>query len=221
MSCLESLVRAFFFSRKHAQRKKGDEIMESAGKLFEQTLSHYEKKEYVEAGQLVDTLLAGNPEFHRGWFLKGVIFEETGRPADAQRCYAKSGNLFTLLLRLGMQLEEIDSKRALVYYDRALQMDPANNVLLLRRGLLLEKNSSKEQAGACFRKLSLRRELFSRLVAPLGFMVFLSTGGVMMFARGERSLSLFAFASAVVCFFWLKRDSGAVITMMQKKNEYT
>ena len=194
--------------------------MESIGKLLEQTLTHYERKEYGEAERLVDILLAGNPQFHRGWFLKGVIFEETGRAGDAEQYYVKAGNLFNMWSRLAMQLDQTDPKRALVYYDRALQMDPANNALLLRKGLLLEKTGGKGQAEACFRKLSLRRELFSRLVAPLGFMVFLITGGVMMFARGERSLSFFAFASAVVCFFWLKRDAGAAITMLQKKNEY-
>ena len=61
--------------------------MQSIGQLLEEALLHFEKKEYVKAGKLVDELLASNPEFHRGWFLKGVILEETGRPAEAEKCY--------------------------------------------------------------------------------------------------------------------------------------
>lgn len=69
--------------------------MQSIGQLLEEALLHFEKKEYVKAGKLVDELLASNPEFHRGWFLKGVILEETGRPAEAEKCYRRRGTFLT------------------------------------------------------------------------------------------------------------------------------
>ncbi len=53
--------------------------MESIEKLLEKMLLHYEKKEYSSAEKLADELLASQPTFHKAWFLKGVILEETGR----------------------------------------------------------------------------------------------------------------------------------------------
>jgi hypothetical protein len=42
-----------------------------------------------------------------------------------------------------------------------------------------------------------------------------------MISRGEKILSLFAFASALICFFWLKRDAGTAITIFRKKRQYS
>ena len=195
--------------------------MESIGKLLEDALSSYEKKEYNRAEKLVDRLLDGNPQFHRGWFLKGVILEETGRDDDAKRCYAKAGSLFNMWFRLAMQLEGSDPSRALVYYGRVLEMDGTFSMALLNKGLLHEKLGDREKAKACFEKLSPKREIFSRLVSPAAFMLFLLIGGILMISRGEKILSLFAFASALICFFWLKRDAGTAITIFRKKRQYS
>ena len=195
--------------------------MESIGKLLEDALASYEKKEYNRAEKLVDTLLDGNPQFHRGWFLKGVILEETGRDDDAQRCYAKAGSLFNMWFRLALQLQESDPERALVYYDRVLEMDPNFSMVLLNKGLLHEKLGDQGKAKEYFEKLSPKRDIFSRLVSPAAFLLFLLIGGIMMFSRGERILSLFAFASALICLFWLKRDAGTAITMFRKKRQYS
>jgi tetratricopeptide (TPR) repeat protein len=166
-------------------------------------------------------LLSGNPQFHRGWFLKGVILEETGRNDDAQRCYAKAGSLFNMWFRLALQLQESDPQRALVYYDRVIEMDHTSGMALLNKGMLHEKLGDLEKAKECFKKLSPKREIFSRIVSPAGFLLFLLIGGIMMISRGERILSLFAFASAGICFFWLKRDAGTAITMFRKKKQYS
>jgi tetratricopeptide (TPR) repeat protein len=194
--------------------------LESVGKLLEDSLLSYEKKEYDRAEKLVDTLLAGNPQFHRGWFLKGVILEETGRNDDARRCYAKAGSLFNMWLRLAMQIQEADPKRALIYYGRALEMDRTFSVALLNKGMLHEKLGDYEAAKACFRALSPKREIVSRIVIPSGFLLFLLIGGILMLSRGEKMLSLFAFGSAVICLFWLKRDAGTAIDMLRKKKQY-
>jgi len=195
--------------------------VESTGQLLEDALASYEKREYAKAEKFVDALLEGNPQFHRGWFLKGVILEETGKEDVARKCYAKAGSLFNMWFRLALQLQESDPERALVYYARVLEMERNFSMALLNKGMLHEKLGEREKAKECFKSLSPKRELFSRLVSPAGFLLFLLVGGIMMFAKGERTFSLFAFASALICFFWLKRDAGTAIAIFRKKRQYS
>ncbi len=194
--------------------------MESIGKMLEATLTHYEKKEYKEAEKLVDELLAGNPNFHRGWFLKGIILEETGRPEEAVQYMQKAGNVFTLTFRLALQLQDVDPHRALKYYDKLSDMDPHNNMVWFNKGLIHEKLGNRTEAQASFRKLDLTREMISRMVVPLLFMIFLFGGGITMMARGDRALASLVLASAVFCIFWLKRDIGKALQMLSKKKKY-
>ena len=194
--------------------------MESAGKLLETLLTHYEQKDYVSAEKLVDDLLVSQPNFHRAWFLKAVILEETGRKDEAGKFYDKSGNCFTLWFRLAMQLQEVDPQRAMMYFDRVSEMDKNNNMIWFYKGMLSEKLGNIEEARRCFRNLSPLREFFSRIVIPSGFMVFLIVGAVMMIKRGETALSVIVIASAVFCMFWLKRDAGQAVQMLVKKKQY-
>ncbi len=194
--------------------------MESIGKLLESALEHYEKKEYVPAEKLVDELLAGNPNFHRGWFLKGIILEETGRAEEAVQYMQKAGNVFTLMLRLALQLQDVDPKRALLYYDKLSEMDPHNNIVWYNRGLIYEKMGSRNEAKESFRHLTPSKEIFSRIFVPLLFMLFLFGGGITMITKGDKSLALIVIASAVFCIFWLKRDAGRAFQMLSKKKQY-
>ncbi len=190
--------------------------MESIGKALEKTLSHYEKKEYGAAEKAVDELLASNPDFHRGQFLKAVILEETGRASEAEAHYEKAGNRFTLWYRLAAQLEDVDPERALVYYERVSTMDPQNNLIWFNLGNLYERMGRLDKARACFRNLSPAKEVVSRILIPLGFMIFLISGAVMMIQRGERGLTAVVVASAVFCLIWLKRDGGRALQMVMK-----
>lgn len=192
--------------------------MESISKLLNQILGHYEKKEYEAAERGVDLLLGSHPDFHRGQFMKAVILEETGRAVDAERHYEKAGNRYTLWSRLAMQLQDIDPDRAIMYYERATKMDPQNNLLWFNLGALYEKKGRTDDAKACYRNLSPLKEVLSKIFIPLGFMIFLISGGAMMIQRGERGLAAVVFASAVFCVFWLKRDAGKAIQMIVKKN---
>ena len=193
--------------------------MESAGKLLENILTHYEKKEYGPAEKLVDALLSANPDFHRGLFLKGVILEETGRSAEARKYYEKAGNLFTLFIRLAMQLQETDPQRAIGYYEKVAQMDPRNNMIWLKKGLLYEKMGKPGEAKTSYKNLSPAKEILSRIVIPAGFMIFLIAGAVAMIERGEKGLAAIVIASAVFCLFWLKRDAGTAVQMVLKKKK--
>jgi tetratricopeptide (TPR) repeat protein len=191
--------------------------MESISKLLNQILGHYEKKEYDAAEKAVDKLLVSHPDFHRGQFMKAVILEETGRVADAERHYEKAGNRYTLWGRLAMQLQEIDPDRAIMYYERVTKMDPQNSLLWFNLGELYEKKGKHDDARECFRNLLPVREVLSKIFIPLGFMIFLISGGAMMIQRGERGLAAVVIASAVFCVFWLKRDAGKAVNMIIRK----
>lgn len=194
--------------------------MEAIGKMLEATLTHYEKKEYPEAEKIVDELLAANPNFHRGWFLKGIILEETGREAEAAKFMEKAGNVFTLMFRLALQLQDIDPARALGYYEKLTQMDPHNNMVWFNKGLVHEKLGDRTQAGKCFKNLTPAREIMSRIAVPLLFMLFLLGGGITMMMKGDKTLAILVLVSAVFCIFWLKRDMGTAVQMFSKNSQY-
>ncbi len=193
--------------------------MESISKLLNQILGHYEKKEYDAAENAVNLLLVSHPDFHRGQFMKAVILEETGRAVNAERHYEKAGNRYTLWGRLAMQLQDIDPDRAIMYYERVTKSDPQNNLLWFNLGALYEKKGRPEDARECYRNLSPVKEVLSKIFIPLGFMIFLISGGAMMIKRGERGLAAVVIASAIFCVFWLKRDAGKAIQMIVKKSK--
>ncbi len=194
--------------------------MQAIGELLQKALFHFEKKEYDEAGKVLDELLSANPEFHRGWFLMGVIYEETGRSAEAEECYRKGGNLFNMWFRLAIQLEENDPERALSYYDRVLQGYQQNNLVWFNKGLIHEKAGRTGEAGKCFRNLTPAREILSRVIVPVGFMGFLIGGAIAMLRRGNTAMALLVALGAAFCLFWLKRDAGTAVQMFLKKRKY-
>jgi tetratricopeptide (TPR) repeat protein len=194
--------------------------LESIGKLLEDTLMLYEKKEYDQAEKFVDVLLNANPQFHRGWFLKGVILEETERKDEAEKCYARAGSLFNMWFRLALQLKDSDPIRSLAYFDRVLELDRTFSTAWFYKGLVHEKLGDFTNAKICFGKLSPGRELFSRVAVPAGFLLLLLISGGILISRGEKILSFFVVLSALVCFFWLKRDAGTALIMYRKKKQY-
>jgi len=194
--------------------------MQSIGKMLDTIIAHYEKKEYDAAEKAADQLLASHPDFPRAQFLKAVILEETGRAPDAEKYYAKSGNRYTFWLRLAAQLQEADPQRAITYYERVGNADPENNTLWFNLGNLYEKAGRTADARACYQHLSPGREILSRIVIPLGFIIFLGSGAIMMLQKGEKGLTAVVIASAIFCLFWLKRDAGKALQMLVKKNKY-
>ena len=194
--------------------------MESIGKLLEKVIMLYEKKEYDGAEKAVDELLASHLDFHRAQFLKAVILEETGRSDEAEKHYAKAGNKFTLWIRLALMLHDFDPERAITYYERVSKMDPQNNLVWFNLGNLYEKMHRFDEARLCFRNLSPVKEIASRIFIPLGFMIFLVGGAILMIQRGEKALASLVIASAVFCLVWLKRDGGKALQMLGKKNKY-
>ncbi|MBA4372128.1 MAG: hypothetical protein C0402_04635 [Thermodesulfovibrio sp.] len=190
-------------------------------KLLEKALFYYERKEYPSAERAVAELLEAAPDFHRGWFLKGIILEETGRAEQAEECFVKSSNAHTLMVRLALQLQEKDPERARLYFDRVLAHDPGNNYMHYQRGLLYERLGNKDEAAKSFRSIAVLREIMSRIFIPGGFLIFLLSGAIAMFRRGEQVLSWVVLASALFCLVWIKRDSGLAIRMLLKKRRFS
>jgi tetratricopeptide (TPR) repeat protein len=194
--------------------------VKSIGTLLERILAHYEKKEYENAEKLADELIAAHPDFHRGHFLKAVILEETGRATEAENHYAKAGNRFTLWSRLALQLHDVDPQRALRYYERVSRMDPQNNLIWFSMGALYEKQGRVDEARACYRNLAPLREVLSKIVIPLGFLIIMISGAVMMIKRGDKVLASFLIASSLMCILWLRRDGVKAVRMLAKKKQY-
>jgi len=194
--------------------------MKVINNLLSAILTHYEKKEYVSAEKIADELIAVQPEFHRGQFLKAVILEETGRAEEAEKYYMKAGNKYTLWFRLAAQLQDADPDRAVMYYERVGEMDPQNNMIWYNLGNLHEKQGNVEKARASFQRLDPIKDVLSKIVTPLGFMILMFIGATLMIKRGEYGVAAVVTASAILCIFWLKRDGGTALRMVKKKKQY-
>jgi Tfp pilus assembly protein PilF len=194
--------------------------MESLRKTLEKTLQFYEKKDYENAEKGTDEMLAAYPEFHRALFLKAVILDETGRADKAEEYYRKSGPVSLLWLRLALQLQDSDPERALRYFEKVNKTDPENNVIWFSMGTIYEKQGRPDEARKCFRNISLMKEVVSKLLSPIGFLIIMVAGSIAMFKRDNTGLAWLVVASGVVCLFWLKRDGGRALQMMQKKRKY-
>jgi len=192
----------------------------SIRKALDKALSHYEKKQYADAERGADVLLEAYPDFSRALFLKAIILEETGRSAEADQYYRKAGPLFPLWLRLALQLQKTDPERALKYFEKASSMDPENNLIWYGMGNIYERLGKLGEAKKCFQRMSMQRDIVSRLLSPLGFFIIMAAGSVAMLKHGDKALSSLVILSAIICLLWLKRDGGRILEMMKKRNKY-
>lgn len=180
----------------------------------------YEKKDYGNAEQGVDAMLATHPDFNRALFLKAVILEETGRAGEAEQYYRKAGPVSLLWLRLALQLQDSDPERALRYFEKVNNTDQQNNFVWLTMGNIHEKFGRLDEARKCYANISLMREVVTKLLSPVGFLIIMIAGSLAMLHRGNTALASLVIASGIVCLFWLKRDGGMALEMMRKKNKY-
>lgn len=191
--------------------------MKNESILFESALRHYEKKDYTTAHNIIDKILDANPDFYKGWFLKGVIFKETGVMNKISDCFNKTFNIHELWFRLALQIENIDPERAIACYRETIQIDPKFNVAWYKMGLIFERLGILDEARKCFSNLSPLRDVFSKFVIPLAFCTGLFISGYVMIRRGEVPLSLLVTMSAMFCLFWLKHDGLTAVGMLKKK----
>ncbi len=194
--------------------------MESLRKTLEKTLLFYENKDFDNAEKGADLMLEANPEFTRALFLKAVILDETGRTDKAEEYYRKAGSTSLLWLRLALQLRESDPERALRYFNKVKEIDSENNLIWFSMGELYEKLKRPDQARKCFNNISLMKEIASKLLSPLGFLIIMVAVSIAMFKRGYLGLGSLMVLSGIVCLVWLKRDGGRVIQMMLRKKKY-
>ncbi len=194
--------------------------MESIRKVFDEALSHYEKKEYPQAERGADALIEAHPDFNRAIFLKAVILEETGRKEEAEKYYGKCDQLHSLWYRLALQLQEDDPERALKYFDKVSTVDAGNSMVWYGMGSLYERVGKFDEARKCFQKISLQRDVIARLLSPIGFLIIMIAGSIMMLKRGDNAFASLVILSAIICLFWLKRDGGQVLRMLIKRRKY-
>ena len=194
--------------------------MASIRKALDKALSHYGKKEYADAERGADVVLEAYPDFTRALFLKAVILEETGRSGQADEFYRKAGPLFPMWFRLALQLQKTDPERALKYFAKVSAMDPDDNMIWYGMGSIYERLGNHDEAKKCYQKMSLKREIVSRLLSPIGFFIIMAAGSVAMLKHGDKALASLVILSAIVCLYWLKRDGGRVLAMMKKRNKY-
>ena len=194
--------------------------MESIGKALETALKHYERKEYEDALRIVDAMLLSYPDFNRALFLKGVILQETGRTDEGEVYFHKAGPLIPLWHRLALQLQDIDPDRALHYFIKASTLDDSDNGIWLGMGKIYENRGDFEAAGRCYARLSLGREMLSRILGPVGFLVLMLIGTVMLIGRGNIPLASLVVISSFVCLLWLKRDGGRFLEMLSRKKKF-
>jgi len=192
----------------------------SIRKALDKALSHYGKKEYADAERGADVVLEAYPDFTRALFLKAVILEETGRSGQADEFYRKAGPLFPMWFRLALQLQKTDPERALKYFAKVSTMDPNDNMIWYGMGSIYERLGYHDEAKKCYQKMSLKREIVSRLLSPIGFFIIMAAGSVAMLKHGDKALASLVILSAIVCLYWLKRDGGRVLEMMKKRNKY-
>ncbi len=194
--------------------------MKSIRKALDKALSHFEKKEYSEAERGADALIEAYPDFNRAIFLKAVILEETGRRGEAEKYYGKCEQLHSLWYRLALQLQEADPERSLKYFDKVSAVDAGNNMVWYDMGNLYERLGKFSEARKCFQKISVQRDVIARLLSPLGFLIIMVTGSIMMLKRGDTAFASLVILSAIICIFWLKRDGGRVLRMLIKQRKY-
>ncbi len=194
--------------------------MTSMRKALDKALSNYEKKEYVEAERGADALIEAYPDFNRAIFLKAVILEETGRKGEAEKYYGRCDQLHSLWYRLALQLQEADPERALKYFDKVSTVDAGNNMVWYGMGSLYERLGKFDEARKCFQNISLQRDVIARLLSPIGFLIIMVTGSIMMLKHGDNAFALLVILSAIICLFWLKRDGGQVLQMLIKQRKY-
>ncbi len=194
--------------------------MESIRKTLEKTLQLYEKKDYENAEKGADEMLAGYPEFSRALFLKGVILDETGKTAKAEEYYRKVAGVSVMWFRLALQLQNSDPERALRYFKKVTDVDVENNQVWLSMGEIYEKQGRTDEAQKCFKNIALMKEIVTKLLSPLGFLIIMIAGSIAMFRRGNYALASLVVLSGIVCLVWLKRDGGRVLEMMQKKKRF-
>jgi hypothetical protein len=93
--------------------------------------------------------------------------------------------------------------------------------MLYQKGLLCESRGEREEAAKSYRRISAMKEIMSRIFIPGGFLIFLLSGALALFQRGERVLFWIVLASGFFCLIWIRRDSGLAIKMLLKKRNFS
>lgn len=128
--------------------------MKDAWQMYQTAWSLFKARAYEEAMQHINDALHLSPELTRGWFLKGVILEEMGKPEEAEPYFEKVSNLSTrwFILALEAQDAQFDPERNLSYYERVRELNDRNPAMWYNKGCLYQQLGLQEIADECFRR---------------------------------------------------------------------
>jgi len=66
-------------------------------------------------------------------------------------------------------------------------------------GSLYERIGKPDEARKCYRRISLHRDDIARLLSPIGFLVIMVAGSIMMLKHGDKAFVSLVILSAIIC----------------------
>lgn len=112
------------------------------------------KPNYEKAMSNVQAAIKINQQYAPAYFWKGMIYEDLGNLDLAiksyQTCIERDANYFDAYHHLGILLTHTLDKNALVYFDKALELNPNSVEVLRNKGLLLKDLNKYDEAISCF-----------------------------------------------------------------------
>jgi tetratricopeptide (TPR) repeat protein len=102
----------------------------------------------------VQAALKINEQYAPAYFWKGMIYEDLGNldlaKQSYQTCIERDANYFDAYHHLGILLTHTLDKNAVVYFDKALEINPNSIEVLRNKGLYLKDVDKYDEAIECF-----------------------------------------------------------------------
>jgi tetratricopeptide (TPR) repeat protein len=115
------------------------------------------KPNYDKAMLNVQAALKINEQYAPAYFWKGMIYEDLGNldlaKKSYQTCIERDANYFDAYHHLGILLTHTLDKNALVYFDKALEINPTSIEVLRNKGLYLKDINKYNEAIECFKAI--------------------------------------------------------------------
>lgn len=127
-------------------------------------------KQYPEASEILDELIAENPTSSSLHFYQALIHYETGQPEEGGKMLENVKDPTAQWFRMGVLAvqRKFQSDRCIFYFDEVLKRNGKIAAAWFNKGLVLEKIGRLEEARSCYQNISLPREILIRGLLPLG-----------------------------------------------------
>jgi tetratricopeptide (TPR) repeat protein len=112
------------------------------------------KPNHDKAMSNVQNALKINEQFAPAYFWKAMIYQDLGNfdlaKANYQTCIERDANYYDAYNHLGILLHAEGNKKALIYFDKALELRPNSIEVLRNKGLALKDENRYDEAIECF-----------------------------------------------------------------------